>query len=77
MLDPPALAVYAKRPRESTISQQGAACPPFDTALLTGVRMPSRPCPYDDADAEPASEITTSPFGVNSNPNGVVPAEAL
>src|SRR6266550_3172331 len=74
MLEPPALAVYAKCPRESTISQHGAACPPFDTELLTAVRAPVRAWSYDDADAVPASETTSTPFGVNWNPNGVFPA---
>src|SRR5258705_822910 len=74
MLEPPALAVYAKRPRESTISQHGAAWPPFDTALLTAVRLPVGAWAYDDAEAVPASETTSTPFGVNWNPNGVFPA---
>src|SRR6266566_3375994 len=77
MLEPPALAVYANRPRGSTINQHGAACPPLDTALVTGASDPSRAWSYDDADADPASEITTSPFGVNWNPKGVCPADAL
>src|SRR6267154_1602584 len=77
MLEPPALAVYAKRPRESTISQHGAACPPLETELLTAMREPSRAWVYEDADADPASDTTSAPFGVNWKPNGPGPADAL
>src|SRR6266550_6055940 len=63
MLEPPAFAVYANLPAGSTISQHGAACPPVDTDLLTGVRIPFPAWSYDDAAALPASDTTRRPFG--------------